>query len=909
MRMRQEQVVLLVCVALLGFMSWSLMQGETKKRSRDRTGGLEFDHYVPPDVARALPAPEITPALRRELFAPPRDTRPLPPLDLVEPPRRPLAGLLPPSDPGPAPVAYGRILRREQPVDDVPDLFADAEIDGGFGDTSFDEAAGDGEDGQSIRDLLARSTEDGRSFEDETPAERAARHSGYRQRYDWIQRAVGQTEYGRIENEDRFGLKTDPKRASEAILFVRIDPETGREWFKNVGAPPIPVERNAMIDFEFADTVANQLELRRRMIGDELTRGSFEEALELAGFAIENRLEAPQALEVAEGLYRLCAAYDAEDPEPRLGLARCYEAGFHFEKAFEEYNALLEPFGHRAEVHVRLAQLEERFLLEEQAEARLRHALVVDSASWEARWGLGKFLADRGEFAEAIDLLQQANRAAPNDPELIDVRVAIRNDLADALYGVGNLEEAGRVYGQALSADSGNQHAQAGRLTTALLLQQAGGVSDDLGDGDGFELLVARAQLALSNGDWVTARELLELAAEAQPLRAETALGALSYLAQVTGHPAEAMAYAEEALERNPNDPYALYQKGRLLGDQDDYEGARAALLAALEVELDFEDALVALGEMAFQLGRFTDAQRYLERAVQINGERPEVHALLGVDFLRLGSVPDARASFEQARQLDPTNPTAKAGLAWCTYLDGDVTEALVLLADIEEARRNEPEEDPWRVWARAQMERIQDHTEKVEWRDNFNRKRLINGWLTREGVGPIVSMDDGAVKVEGVFDGPGTTQVYREYPASQFVSFEADVWIEPNSNVRAGIFVARERQRKTERDVIAEASVSRHKDGGCQVRFITQGQPEDLTDMQQPLPTGEWVHLSILRSGESSQTAMTLSMDGIPLVENRSLPSAGTASSPLLVGLFVEGEPGRTAKVKMDNVSVVYRP
>ena len=107
MRMRQEQVVLLVCVALLGFMSWSLMQGETKKRSRDRTGGLEFDHYVPPDVARALPAPEITPALRRELFAPPRDTRPLPPLDLVEPPRRPLPGLLPPSAPGPAPVAYG----------------------------------------------------------------------------------------------------------------------------------------------------------------------------------------------------------------------------------------------------------------------------------------------------------------------------------------------------------------------------------------------------------------------------------------------------------------------------------------------------------------------------------------------------------------------------------------------------------------------------------------------------------------------------------------------------------------------------------------------------------------------------------------------------------------------------------
>jgi hypothetical protein len=52
----------------------------------------------------------------------------------------------------------------------------------------------------------------------------------------------------------------------------------------------------------------------------------------------------------------------------------------------------------------------------------------------------------------------------------------------------------------------------------------------------------------------------------------------------------------------------------------------------------------------------------------------------------------------------------------------------------------------------------------------------------------------------------------------------------------------------------------------------------------------------------------MTLSMDGIPLIENRSLPSAGTASSPLLIGLFAEGQTGRTAKVKMDNVAVVYR-
>ena len=75
MRLRQEQVVLLVCVAILGLMSWSLMKGEPTRRSRRGGSQLELEHFAPPDVTRALSNPDFTPALGRELFAPPRDTR------------------------------------------------------------------------------------------------------------------------------------------------------------------------------------------------------------------------------------------------------------------------------------------------------------------------------------------------------------------------------------------------------------------------------------------------------------------------------------------------------------------------------------------------------------------------------------------------------------------------------------------------------------------------------------------------------------------------------------------------------------------------------------------------------------------------------------------------------------------
>ncbi len=912
MRLRQEKVVFCATLALVAALSLALTRGGSAARRRAGAETAEFRHYLPPPVEVALPDTASTPSLNRELFAPPRDTHPLPPLELVEPPRRALPWILPPSDPGPLPRAYGKTLRRSIETVDLPELFAASS----FSDEAAPEEAPE-EEAPGGADLVSEPADSAAPVL-ETPAARQARLEGYRRRYDWIQRSPGDFVFGRIENPERYGLMIETARASEALLFVQIDPETGQEFFKHIGAPAIPFERGSIVDFGFAETVANELEIRRGHIGAALTRTSYEEALKLADYAVEQRLEAPRALAIAEELYRLAAAYDSKAPEPKLGLARMLAAAFRFEEAFRELALLVETFPHRAEVHVELALLEERFLLYAKAEGRLRHAVEVDRSAWEAQLGLGGFLARRGRFDEALEHLRVASRVAPSEPELLHARLATRLALADALFALGELAEAGKVYEQALAADGSNQRARAGALATALLLTPSGSRGEPLlnpdaapggeSEGEGFELLQARGLAALLSGEPARAKELYTLGASADPLRSARSLGALSLVAQITGNAAAALSFAEEALERDPRDPYALYQRGRLLGLADDYEGARSSLLAALERDLEFEDALVALGEVAFRLGSFEDAERYLERAVSLEAGRSEVHALRGLNFLRLLSVGEARSSFERALELDPDEPTARGGLAWCAYLGGDPTEALILFANLDEARRALPEDDPWRAWARAEIARIQDHVQKVEWRDNFNRKRLINSWFTREDAGPIVAMEDGAVKIEGAFTKNGGTQVYREYTASEFVSFAADVWVAPDSNVRAGIFVARERARRDARDVIGEASVSRHKDGALQVRFIRQGQPEIVTDMQESLPTGRWVRLSIERQGSASETAVTIAMDGIPLVEGVTLASLGTANSPLLVGLFAEGEVGRKITVKMDNVAVVKR-
>ncbi len=907
MKLRQEPLVFLVAVLGLGAMGARLFGGgETALRGGSKSSqAAERERFVAPDPAVAAPNGALPP-LERELFLPPRDTAPLPPLELVEPPRERLAVLLPPTEPGPAPAAYGKLLRRALPAVELPELFAETESsEAGLEDEAFFDLAGRDEEKPALVPGGPAPSQD--PFADLTPAERTELVAGWKRRYDWVQRGPGELWFGRIVNPERYGLEIDPARADEALQFVRLDPATGRETYSKIGAPPLPLERASIVAFGFAETVANEIELGAGRIGAELTRGSFEEALVLAQYCIQKRLDAPRALAIAEELFRRAAAYDPKDPLPRLGLARCLEAAFRFEDAFTVYQELLAAFPHREEVHVALADLEGRFLMHEQAEARLRAALAMNQGSWISRFGLGRHLVARGNAREAVEHLKVANQTAPQAPELLPVRVAIRTTLADAHFALGELAEAEAAYRSALSADAGHERAQAGLLATQTLAGKAAPAEAAGGADAGFELLLARGVAALAEGRHEAARDALRLAAAADPLRAHRALSALSVLAEVTGNGEEALRLADEALERDPTQPFALFQKGRLLGRADDYEGARAALLAALEQELDFEDALVALGDMAFRLGQFEDAERYLERAAAIAASRPEVHGLRGLNLLRLGSVAAAKAAFERALELQRADPTAIAGLAWCLYLEGDPQEALIRIADIAEQRRNAPAGDPWRSWADAQMARLQAHLSKVEWRDTFARKRLANGWQTNESAGPTVGLDEGTVEIAGVFQKSGNARVYRQYDGGEFLSFEADLWIDAaKANASIGIFAARERARRDDTEVIAEAAVLRHKEGSVQLRFVRQGQAPALQDMQQPFPTGRWVRVKLERLGQSNEAGVTLFLDGIPLVENHPMPALAQSKTPLLVGLFVEGDTGREVAVRMDNVSIV---
>ena len=892
MRVRQEQAVLIASLALLGWMLWGTLGDGGRGRQREPRGQApEFTHHPAPEVGRALADERDPAALSRALFEAPRDTRPLPPLALEAPPLEPVAALRPPTGAGPEPRLFGAYLRRELAPMEVPGL--------------FDEIAGDG-DGEFTDEL---DFEEPLPWKDLTPEERMARISGYRRLYDWVRFA--DLKWGRIANQDRYRLA---ERRDEPFLFVEFDPATGMERFP--GQEPIAYARERIEEFGFAETLANELELKRQAFGEQLTPGQLMPALAFADWCVEHRLDSPRALEVAEEFYRRSEEIANGDPAPALGLASCFEAGFRFERAFEIYRDLAtgDHTDHPV-VLARLARLEARFRLFDRAEEHLATAERFGRSSWEVQRAYGRFLLERGRATEAVEHLRIAHRFEPTSPEHKNLRASIRAELGDALLATGDPDGALSAYSKSLQADETHQGAMAGVFSVHYLRGEelngsASGLADAGAEGAGFGLLLATGLVALGEGEWTAAREKLELAARSDPRRAYQAWRALSYLAEVTGFPEEALALAEQANRNDPTDVYSLIRLGRLLAQRDDIQGALEAFTAALDRELDLPDVLAAMGELSYQGGDHEAAERYLHRSITLDDSVAGIHVLRGLNRLDLGRAELAQESFELALGLERTHPVARNGLAWCAYALGDSTEAMTIYREVDDSRRQLAEGDPHRAYARAQIKRISDHEEKVVWTDRFEREQLKNAWLVEQSERVSVALVDGAVWIDGAFPASQRARLKREYNAGDFVSFEAVITVHPGTRVRAGLFVSLEQFVRGQYQVRSEVTLTRHHDGVCQTRFMRRGQ-DDLpyTDV----PVIEWAAgdpkvLRIERYGESKDTRFRLLVDGIPVIQDVPVPTLGRTVGKLWVGVFAEGEPGRSVKIEIDDIEVVKR-
>jgi Tfp pilus assembly protein PilF len=906
MEIKQEQLVFVLVLALLAWWTWSDLSPDGGRRRRQtRLDPPIFVSYGVADPSLAQPRAGRKDFLPRDLFSPPSDTAPLPPLTLQAPPRGTPPQLLPPPTASLGVAAYSRFLRRDVQPLPTPDLFSAPVFEAPTEETApsviLDE------------DLM-------------TPQERSERVASWKRLYDWVDlTGGGGVMYGTIANPKRYTLRS---RAGETLLFVELDPVTG-ERIHPVDFPPVPLTPDRIVGWALANTPLNQVSLFRASLGGEMRASDLDAAMIMVDICVRERHGSPRLLEIAEELCRLAQdLYEddgQQDPIARLKLAGVLEAGFQHEAAFGIYRDLIDKGQHISPVvWTRLADLEVQYRLFDLAEDHYRRAMGLNGAHHLTRWHYGRFLLARGRGAEAVVQLTEAERREPRDSAARAVRVATRTDLGHAYLAAGKVTDATAAFRRAIAADAEDPGAVAGLLACTLMsddefllaeAQAAAEVFAASGAPASFDFMMVQGLAALSLEDPLGARRALELALGIDPFRSAEALRALSFLAETTGHPEEARGFIDQAWQADPMDAWIQFQRARLLAATDDLEGAEVSLRGALDQELDFSEALIAMAHIARQKGRGQDAELYYERALSLDAARPRVHALRGYNLLDLLDVDGAEAAFQRALGLERGLAMAVSGLAWCSYLRGDSREALTRYGELAERLRDP--KDPLRIYAEAQAARIVDHESKEVWSDPFERPSGIllgNGWIMDIGFGPEVSLEEGRVRVEGLFNSAGAVRVFREESVDGFLAFEMTVTVEAGTRARIGAFVSRERVSRTAAaQVQASARVGKvfgTNASSLEADFSRPGDADpDVRELfTSPWVVGQAVRLSLQRRGEGSDTVLDVWVGGQEVLSSVPMARLFSSSSVLRFGLFVEGEQGRTCDVHIDNVRVVRR-
>lgn len=129
-------------------------------------------------------------------------------------------------------------------------------------------------------------------------------------------------------------------------------------------------------------------------------------------------------------------------------------------------------------------------------------------------------------------------------------------------------------------------------------------------------------------------------------------------------------------LEREPDNPEALYRLGLLVGDKGQYREAYDLLTRAARAAAPSPELLIALGRMAARLDHDEEAQRCFMRVLQANPSEAAALAGLGALFYKQGKLDLALDTLGKAMALAPERADIRSNLAGIYLRRGAFAEA-----------------------------------------------------------------------------------------------------------------------------------------------------------------------------------------------------------------------------------------
>ena len=295
---------------------------------------------------------------------------------------------------------------------------------------------------------------------------------------------------------------------------------------------------------------------------------------------------------------------------------------------------------------------------------------------------LGLAHTQRKQYAPAVAALDKAIVADSRyAPALHAIGAAV-----EAIGGPDSARDAVVWYAKALAANPNHSRSgiEAARLYRTLhkeghhrrtLRDTAKYVSRGLPPGQRPAILYRAAKAYDEHGRVAEVSELAQEAARLQPgNQAYVALAAVA-LSEL-GKSQEGLQMVAPVVARNPHDVDTLIARARIYVKLDDIAKGFIDLDQARKVAP--RDARIPLWEARFhaQLGKFNDARKALERAVNMAGSDPGPYVAQGRLELRLGDIEVAFKSAKTAVKNAPNDARSHALLGACYARRGQLKEA-----------------------------------------------------------------------------------------------------------------------------------------------------------------------------------------------------------------------------------------
>jgi tetratricopeptide (TPR) repeat protein len=396
----------------------------------------------------------------------------------------------------------------------------------------------------------------------------------------------------------------------------------------------------------------------------------------------------------AEAAYRKAIQGDPSDASHRHGLAQALMAQQKYAEALAEFKKLTQLEPNSADNYLRMAALERRLGQYAQAQESLTHAQQLAPGSMEVLYNQALLDEDQGQYQEAAKIFSDAiaSLKAQNGPPNVNALMILYEQLGHAYSGGHNYPAAIETF-----EDMGKLGPDAAKRSQLLLIDtyradhQIDKAIDlarqDLAKRAGdHDLTITLAMLYGEKSETAQATQLLrgllkgddsdqsiyldiaevqesgkkfadaeKSAEKAEQLARESSdkqsawfmLGSI-YERQKKFDQAETQ--FRKVLQANPDNAPVLNYYGYMLADRGvRVDEATALIQRALKVDPNNGAYLDSLGWAYYKQNRFMEAEQYLRKAIERQGNDPTILGHLGDVYLKLGDNQRAAETFEHA--------------------------------------------------------------------------------------------------------------------------------------------------------------------------------------------------------------------------------------------------------------------